>query len=125
MEPVDLLAGHGIGPVHLEPAPSPPARAQTLARVQSVPPRSCVVCGDEAATARIVVYPDTGPRWADLCWDHGMAVRPRCSLPETLEGIVSDLRAAAREVGLPGAADLAFYSSSEEAAAGRRNEEPR
>ncbi len=125
MKPADLLARHGIHPARLESAPSPPAHAHILSRVQSVPPRPCVVCGDQAATACIVVCSEAGPRWADLCWDHGMAVRPQCSLPETLEGIVSDLRAAAREAGLPGAAGLAFYSSSETAAAGRRNEEPR
>ncbi len=107
MKPADLLARHGIRPACLESAPAPPAYAQILSRVQSVPPGPCVVCGDQAATACIVVCAEAGPRWADLCWDHGMAVRPQCSLPETLEGIVSDLRAAARETGLPGAAGLA------------------
>nr|WP_011116853.1 hypothetical protein [Streptomyces violaceoruber]AAO50098.1 hypothetical protein [Streptomyces violaceoruber] len=125
MEPADLLTQHGIDPARLQPAPHPPARAQTLARVQSAPPRSCVVCGDQAATARIVVFPDAGPRWTDWCWGHGMAIRPRCTLPATLEVIIADLRAAAREAGLPGAADLAFYSSTGTAAVGRRNEEPR
>ncbi|MFJ3044136.1 hypothetical protein [Streptomyces tendae] len=125
MEPADLLTQHGIDPARLEPAPHPPARAQILARVQSPPPRSCVVCGDQAATARIVVSPDAGPRWTDWCWVHGMAIHPRCTLPATLEGIIADLRAAAREAGLPGAVDLAFYSSTGTAAVGRRNEEPR
>ncbi|MBQ0891367.1 hypothetical protein KBZ94_41810 [Streptomyces sp. RM72] len=31
-----------------------------------------------------------------------MAIRPRCILPATLEDITADLRAAAREAGLPG-----------------------
>ncbi|MGW3192916.1 hypothetical protein ACWDBT_34355 [Streptomyces ardesiacus] len=47
------------------------------------------------------------------------------TLPASLEDITADLRAAAREAGLPAAVDLAFYSSIGTAANGRRNEEPR
>jgi hypothetical protein len=90
-----------------------------------VPPRICTVCSEQAATARIAPFPDAGVRWVDLCWDHGMAVRRRTHLPQTLDGITADLRAAAREAGLPGAARLAFSSSFEAADAGRRDEEPR
>ncbi|MEU9647161.1 hypothetical protein [Streptomyces sp. NPDC048188] len=124
MEPADLLTRHGITPEHLDQAPAPPARAQALARVQEVPPRPCTVCGAPAATTRAVVFPDAGPRWVDLCWNHGMAVRRRHRLPQTLEGITADLRDAAREAGLPAAEHLAFYSSFEAAAAGRPDEEP-
>jgi hypothetical protein len=52
-----------------------------------------------------------------------MAVRRRAGLPHTLEGIAADLRAAAREAGLPGTERLAFYSSFEAAAHGRRGNE--
>ncbi|WP_225637134.1 hypothetical protein [Streptomyces solaniscabiei] len=125
MEPADLVTRHGIDPAHLDPAPAPPARAQALARVQAVPSHTCTVCGEQAATSRAVAFPDAGPRLVDLCWDHGMAVRRRSRLPETLDGIGEDLRAAAREAGLPGAARVAFYSSFEAADAGCRDEDPR
>ncbi|MEV5646217.1 hypothetical protein AB0L67_39990 [Streptomyces flaveolus] len=125
MEPADLVTQHGIDPARLDPAPAPPARAQALARVQAAPSRICTVCGEQAAAARAVGFPGAGPRWVDLCWDHGMAVRRRSRLPATLDGIVEDLRAAALEAGLPGAARLAFYSSFEAADAGCRDEDPR
>ncbi|MFL9658767.1 hypothetical protein ACJ7VE_34230 [Streptomyces sp. PB17] len=124
MEPVDLLTRHGIDPGGLEAAPAPPARRETLARVQAAPPRACVVCGGQAATARAVSFPGAGSRWVDLCWEHGMAVRRRSRLPASLEGIAADLRAAAREASLPGADRLAFYSSFEAAASGCRDEDP-
>jgi hypothetical protein len=54
-----------------------------------------------------------------------MAVRRLTRLPETLDRITADLRAAARETGLPGAARLAFSSSFEAADADRLDEEPR
>ncbi|MEV4044276.1 hypothetical protein [Streptomyces sp. NPDC049744] len=123
MEPTDLLDHYGINPTGLEAAPVPPARRETLARIQETPPRPCVVCGGPAATARAVRFPGVGPRWVDLCWDDGMAVRPRCRVPETLEGIAADLRAAAREAGLPGASSLSFYSSFEAAVRGCRTGE--
>ncbi|GGQ48667.1 hypothetical protein ACFFKE_08220 [Streptomyces mutabilis] len=126
MEPADLLDWLGIEPDGLEAAPAPPARREILARVQAMPPRACVVCGDRAATVRIVSFPAAGWRWVDLCWDHGMAVRRRSRLPATLEGIAADLRAAAREASLPGAERITFYSSFEAAVRGRRDdEEPR
>ncbi|MFC7883253.1 hypothetical protein ACFUVV_15460 [Streptomyces sp. NPDC057376] len=77
----------------------------------------------KAATARAVHFPDAGPRWVDLRWDHGMAVRRRSRLPQTLEGIAADLRAAAREASLPGAERITFYSSFEAAVRGRRDDE--
>ena len=123
MEPADLLDQHGIEPDSLEAAPDPPARRVTLARVQEAPPRSCVVCGAPAATVRAVPFPGAGPRWVDLCWDHGLAVRRRSFLPQTLEGIAADLRAAAQDAGLPDAQRLAFYSSFEAGDAGRRDDE--
>ncbi len=123
MEPADLLGQHSIEPGDLEVAPALPAPREMLARIQEVPPRPCAVCGDPVATARVVRFPDAGSRWVDLCWDHGMAVRPRSRVPETLEGILADLRAAAREAGLPGGSSLSFYSSFEAAARGRRNDE--
>jgi hypothetical protein len=52
-----------------------------------------------------------------------MAVRRRSRLPATVEGIAADLRAAAREAGLPGAERMAFYSSFEAAVRGRRDDE--
>ncbi|MFE1075174.1 hypothetical protein ACFW5W_28645 [Streptomyces sp. NPDC058783] len=121
MEPADLLDQHGIDPADLEAAPLPPARQETLTRIQEVPPRPCVVCADAAATARAVCFAGTGPRWVDLCWDHGMAVRPRSRHPGTLEGIAEDLRAAAREAGLRGR--ISFYSSFDAAARGRQDDE--
>src|SRR5690349_16241351 len=75
---------------------APPARAQALARVQALPPHLCTVCGEQAAAVRAVAFPDAGPRWVDLCWDHGMAARRRSRLPAALDGIGEDLRAAAR-----------------------------
>ncbi|NHI04641.1 hypothetical protein STPH2_0004 [Streptomyces sp. KO7888] len=119
MEPADLLDHHGVKPVGLEAAPAPPARRETLARIQETPPRSCAVCGDPAATARSVRFPGAGPRWVDLCWDDGMAVRPRGRVPETLGASPQTCGAAAREAGLPGASSLSFYSSFEVAARGR------
>ncbi len=120
MEPADLLDHHGIKPAGLEAAPAPPARRETLARIQETPPRPCVVCGDPAATARSVRFPREGPRWVDLCWDDGMAVRPRSRVPETLDGLAADLRAAAREAGLPATASLSFHASFQAAARGRQ-----
>ncbi|QFX79511.1 hypothetical protein [Streptomyces sp. SYP-A7193] len=124
MEPADLLTRHAIAPERLDHAPAPPALVQALTRVQEVPSRPCAVCGAPVATARAVVFPEAGPRWVDLCWDHGMAVRRRHRLPQTLEGIAADLRDAAREAGLPAAEHVAFYSSFEAAAASRPDEEP-
>ena len=118
-----LLAEHGVLPARLEPAPAPPARREILARVLATPPHPCSICGAAAATARIVDFPGAAQRWVDLCWDHGMAVRRRSRLPETLEGIAADLQAAAREAGLPGAERLTFYSSFEAAVRGRRDDE--
>ncbi|MFE0851686.1 hypothetical protein ACFW5P_35250 [Streptomyces rochei] len=123
MEPAGLLDQHGIEPDALEVAPTPPARREILARVQALPPRVCVVCGEQSATVRIVSFPAAGPRWVDLCWDYGMAVRRRSRLPATLEDIAADLRAAAREAGLPGAERMAFYSSFEAAIHDRRDDE--
>ncbi|MEU5143705.1 hypothetical protein [Streptomyces sp. NPDC021139] len=123
MEPADLLKQHGIEPGTLEAAPAPPARRETLVRVQETPPRPCAACGAPAATTRAVAFLGAGPRWVDLCWNHGMAVRRRSRLPATLEGIAADLRAAALEAGVPGAERLAFYSSFEAAAHGRRDDE--
>ncbi|MEU6106757.1 hypothetical protein ABZ841_39720, partial [Streptomyces flaveolus] len=54
-----------------------------------------------------------------------MAARRRSRLPATLDGIGEDLRAAAREAGLRGAARLAFCSSFEAADAGCRDEDPK
>ncbi|RDD85054.1 hypothetical protein [Streptomyces parvulus] len=125
MEPADLLARYGVDPARLDQAPDPPARPQTLARVQETPPRNCVVCGAMAATARAVDIPLAGARWVDMCWEHHMAVLHRPSRgPGTLEGIAADLRAAALEAGLPGAANLKFYPSIEAAVAACRDGEP-
>ena len=123
MGPAELLDRHGIEPDVLEAAPVPPARREILVRVQEAPPRACVVCGDRAAIARIVPFPAAGWRWVDLCWGHGMAVRRRSRLPATLEDIAADLRAAAREAGLPGAERMASYSSFEAAVRGCRDDE--
>ncbi|MEV5646090.1 hypothetical protein AB0L67_39285 [Streptomyces flaveolus] len=98
MEPTDLVTQHGIDPTR--PAPAPPARAQTSPASRRRRPHLSTVRGEQAATARAVVFPGAGPRWVDLCWDHGMAARRRSRLPATLDGIGEDLRAAAREAGL-------------------------
>ncbi|MFI7875752.1 hypothetical protein [Streptomyces salinarius] len=100
MEPADLLDQHGIKPAGLEAMPAPPARREMLPRVQEALPRSCGVGGAPAAAARAVRFAGAGPRWVNLCWDDGMAVRPRCRVPEALEGIAADLRAAAQEAGV-------------------------
>ncbi|MGW7339999.1 hypothetical protein [Streptomyces sp. NPDC054808] len=102
MEPADLLDQHGIKPAGLETMPAPPARRETLPRVQETLPRSCVVGGAPAAAARVVRFAGAGPHWVDLCWDDGMAVCPRCCGREKLEGIAANLRAAAQEAGVPG-----------------------
>ncbi|MFD9028264.1 hypothetical protein [Streptomyces parvulus] len=124
MEPADLLARHGVDPARLDQAPDPPARPQTLARVQETPPRDCVVCGAMAATSRAVAFPLAGARWVDMCWEHHMAVLHHPSRgPGTLEGIAADLRAVAREAGLPWAETVTFYSSFEAAIAACRDED--
>ncbi|MEU6572161.1 hypothetical protein [Streptomyces parvulus] len=124
MEPADLLARYGVDPGRLDQAPDPPARPQRLARVQETPPRDCVVCGAMAATSCAVAFPIAGARWVDMCWAHHMALLHRPSRgPGTLEGIAADLRAAAREAGLPWAETVTFYSSFEAAIAACRDEE--
>ncbi|MER7055946.1 hypothetical protein [Streptomyces sp. NPDC000351] len=53
MEPADLLTRQGIQPARLQAAPALPARWETLARVQAMPPRPCSVCVDhDPTTAR-------------------------------------------------------------------------
>lgn len=59
MEPADLLDQHGIKP-GLEAMPAPPARRETLPRVQETLPRSCVVGGAPAAAARVVRFAGAG-----------------------------------------------------------------
>ncbi|EST20409.1 hypothetical protein [Streptomyces roseochromogenus] len=59
----------------------------------------CAACGCLGVTAR-VLDTEEGPRWLDLCWDHGMNVhQPSPGMPMTMEGIVAGLRAAAEAVG--------------------------
>ncbi|MEU6106756.1 hypothetical protein [Streptomyces flaveolus] len=45
MEPTDMVTRYGIDLMCLDPAPAPPARAQTVARVQALPSHLCTVCG--------------------------------------------------------------------------------
>ena len=57
-------------------------------------------CGEDSATALVRNFGD-GPRWVDLCWEHGWAtVEPAPGMPTTLEGILADVREVAAELGL-------------------------
>jgi hypothetical protein len=97
----DLLREHGIDVARLEPAPPGAVRRDVVARVCEVPPRPCSVCGEPAATARLLDGAGDGRRWIDLCWPHGRATAPRWRGPTTVKGIVADLREAAAEARVP------------------------
>lgn len=90
----DLLAQHPLDLSTLEPAPTSPSRAEVHARVERIHLSPCTLCGDMGATSRVHATEEHGPRWVDLCWEHGMQARRVSRVPSTLEGIRADLRAA-------------------------------
>ncbi|MFI6360169.1 hypothetical protein ACIBJF_48315 [Streptomyces sp. NPDC050743] len=93
----DLLACHAVNPARLDPAPADPSRAQTRARYALHLERPCSACGKEedCRTSRVIIFPDAGPRWVDLCRDDSLATMPRWTGPTTIEGILADLHWAA------------------------------
>jgi hypothetical protein len=93
----ELLARHAVDSSRLDPAPADPSRAQTRARYALHLEKPCTVCGKEedCRTSRVIVFPDAGPRWVDLCRDHSLATMPPWTGPTTMEGILADLRAVA------------------------------
>lgn len=96
----DLLRTLGIDPATLDPAPPwAPYRGTSTARLDGG--HRCACCGQPARATRVVDVPGCGPRWLDTCRTHFLAVTRLLPsrMPSTVEGIVADLRAAAREAG--------------------------
>jgi len=98
----DLLRTLGIDPAALDPAPPwAPHRGTGTARLDGG--HRCARCGQPARATRVVDVPGVGPRWLDTCRDDFLALG-RLSpsrMPSTVEGIVADLREAAREASAP------------------------
>ncbi|WP_217236031.1 hypothetical protein [Streptomyces sp. AC555_RSS877] len=106
-----LLAAHSVDPTLLDPGPADPDRAQTRARYAGLHLRPCSACGKEedCRTARVIVFPEAGPRWVDLCRDDSLAVMGPWRGPTTWEGILADVREVTAEMGLP----LRVYTDKE------------
>ncbi|MFE7167200.1 hypothetical protein [Streptomyces sp. NPDC057616] len=95
---VELLRRHPVDLSALQPAPAEPTGRELSARVRAIHHKPCSVCGQMCATSRVHTTPEQGPRWVDLCWDHGLATMPVSRMPDTVEGILAELREAAAEV---------------------------
>jgi hypothetical protein len=98
----DLLRTLGIDPAALDPAPPwAPWRGTAVERLDGG--HRCARCGQPARATRVVDVPGLGLRWLDTCRTHFLAVTRLLPsrMPSTLEGIVADLRAAARDAGAP------------------------
>jgi hypothetical protein len=96
----DLLRALVIDAADLEPAPPwAPYRGTSTARIDSS--RPCASCGQPARATRVIDVPGLGPRWLDTCHPHFLAATRLLPsrMPSTVEGIVADLREAAREAG--------------------------
>jgi hypothetical protein len=101
MDIADLLRTLGIDPAALEAAPPwAPYRGTGTARLDG--DHRCARCGQPARATRVVDVPGLGRRWLDTCRDDFIAVGRLLPsrMPSTLEGIVADLRAAARDAGV-------------------------
>ncbi|MFG2025388.1 hypothetical protein [Streptomyces sp. NPDC048825] len=72
----DLLRQHRVDLAGLDPAPAEPSLQDRLDRVCGTTPPPCTLCGVVSPTCRIIATPH-GPRWVDLCAEHGLATWPR------------------------------------------------
>ena len=96
----ELFRRHGVDPETLPQAPPSPPDSLVRTRITQAPLQPCAACGEDSAHVRVRDFGD-GPRWVDLCWEHGWAtVEPAPGMPTTLEGILADAREVAAELGL-------------------------
>ncbi|MER6420703.1 hypothetical protein [Streptomyces sp. NPDC001137] len=96
----ELFRRHGVDPKTLPQAPASPPDSEVRTRITQAPFQPCAACGEDSATVRVRDFGD-GPRWVDLCWEHGWAtVEPAPRMPTTLEGILADVGEVAAELGL-------------------------
>ncbi|WP_327691334.1 hypothetical protein OG870_22680 [Streptomyces sp. NBC_00461] len=96
----ELLRQQHVDLSALEPAPAKPTSSEKVRRIQRMPPWPCSVCGEMSPTVRVYDSPEHGPRWVDLCRDHGITTMPPWRGPSTVEGIIADLREVADKLGL-------------------------
>ncbi|MGW3030204.1 hypothetical protein ACWDCB_03115 [Streptomyces sp. NPDC001178] len=96
----ELFRRHGVDPDTLPHPPASPPDGEVRTRITQAPLQPCAACGEDSATVLVRDFGD-GPRWVDLCWEHGWAtVEPAPGMPTTLEGILADVREVAAELGL-------------------------
>ncbi|MCX5327878.1 MULTISPECIES: hypothetical protein [unclassified Streptomyces] len=94
----ELLKRYDVDLSTLPAAPASPADREVRTRITTKPLQPCAACGQDSATVRVLTT-DHGPRWLDLCWDHGWAVvEPSPQMPTTTEGILADLREVIAEL---------------------------
>ncbi|MFF1401030.1 hypothetical protein ACFVZD_45880 [Streptomyces sp. NPDC058287] len=101
MNVTDLLRSLALDPADLKPAPARAASAQEACERLGPDPVPCVVCGTPARSTRVIVTPEDGRRWLDLCRGCMLATvdrgRPTMPLADTMAAV---LREAAREAGV-------------------------
>ncbi|MGW2724995.1 hypothetical protein [Streptomyces sp. NPDC001492] len=96
----ELFRRHRVDPDTLPHAPPSPPDSLVRTRITQAPPKPCAACGEDSATVRVRDFGD-GPRWVDLCWEHGWpTMEPAPRVPTTLEGALADLREVAAALGL-------------------------
>ena len=103
MNVAGTLRAMGIDPARLDPAPPDPARMPGAGERIGRNPKPCVACGRPSCATGILDIPTFGFRWLDRCRDCFLSrvnVEPS-RVPATMEGILADLREAAREAGVP------------------------
>ncbi|MFD8301513.1 hypothetical protein ACFV29_04005 [Streptomyces sp. NPDC059690] len=96
----ELFRRHGVDPDALPHAPPSPPDSEVRKRITQPPLQPCAACGEDSSHILIRDFGD-GPRWVDLCGEHGWATaEPAPGMPTTLEGILADAREVAAELGL-------------------------
>ncbi|MFF4909731.1 hypothetical protein ACFY2T_33280 [Streptomyces sp. NPDC001260] len=96
----ELFRRHAVDPDALPHAPPSPPDSEVRKRITRAPFQPCAACGEDSSHILTRDFGD-GPRWVDLCWEHGWAtVEPAPGMPTTLEGILAEARQVAAELGL-------------------------
>lgn len=96
----ELFRRYCVEPDSLPLAPPSPPDGEVRKRITQAPLQPCAACGEDSSHVRVRDF-GNGPRWVDLCWEHGWATaEPAPGMPTTLEGILADVRGVAAELGL-------------------------
>jgi hypothetical protein len=96
----DLLRSLALDPADLKPAPARAATAQEARERLGPDPVPCVACGTPVRSTRIIVTPEHGRRWLDLCRECMLATVDRGRPTMPLADTMAVLREAAREAGV-------------------------